>query len=100
MAKTAQYRFESFLYPAHVSRIELETGEADWVYIRRQSHKLADERNEQVMLYVYNDYYHRWDYVGKALPGGEWYDFNGHGPYELSADGRNYFKKVTMFASD
>ena len=29
----------------------------------------------------------------KALPGGEWYDFNGHGPYELSADGRNYFKK-------
>lgn len=93
MAKTAQYRFESFLYPAHVSRIELEKGEAEWVYIRRQAHKLADERKEQVMLYVYNDHYHRWDYTGKALPGGEWYDFNGHGPYELSADGRNYFRK-------
>lgn len=24
MAKTVHYRFESFLYPAHVSRIELE----------------------------------------------------------------------------
>lgn len=93
MTKTVQYRFESFLYPAHVTRVELERGEADWVYIRRQAHKLADERKEQVMLYVYNDYYHRWDYMGKALPSGEWYDFNGHGPYELSADGRNYFKK-------
>lgn len=93
MANTVQYRFESFLYPAHVSRIELEKGEADWVYIRRRHHQLATERNEQVMLYVYNDYFHRWDYIGKALPGGEWYDFNGHGPYELSADGRNYFKK-------
>lgn len=53
----------------------------------------AKERNEQVMLYVYNDYFRRWDYIGKTLPGGEWYDFNGHGPYELSADGRNHFRK-------
>lgn len=93
MAKTVHYRFESFLYPAHVSRIELETGEADWVYIRRRHHQLADERKEQVMLYVYNDYFRRWDYCGKTLPGGEWYDHNGSGPYELSADGRNYFRK-------
>lgn len=88
-----KYRFESFLHPANVSRIELETGEADWVYIRRRHHQLAAERNEQVMLYVYNGYCHQWTYVGKALPGGEFYDFNGNGPYELSADGRNHFKK-------
>lgn len=93
MAERVHYRFESFLYPAHVSRIELETGEADWVYIRRRHHQLADERKEQVMLYVYNDYFRRWDYCGKAFPGGEWYDHNGSGPYALSADGRNYFRK-------
>lgn len=88
MADTAHYRFESFLYPAHVSRIEIETGEADWVYIRRQAHKLANERKEQVMLYVYNPYYRRWDYIGKTLPGGDWYDFRGNGPYVLTEDGQ------------
>lgn len=93
MADTVHYRFESFLYPAQVSRIELEHGNADFLYIRRRHHQLADERGEQVMLYVYNDHFRRWDYLGKTLPGGEWYDFNGHGPYELSADGRNHFKK-------
>lgn len=45
------------------------------------------------MLYVYNDYYRQWDYCGKTLPGGEWYDHTGSGPYELSADGRSYFLK-------
>lgn len=49
MPSTVHYRFESFLYPAHVSRIELEAGEADWVYIRRRHNQLARERNEQVM---------------------------------------------------
>lgn len=93
MAKKIHYRFESFLYPAHVTRIELEAGEEDWLYIRRQSHKLADERKEQVMLYVYNDYYRSWDYIGKALPGGDWYDHTGSGPYVLSDDGRNYWLK-------
>ena len=93
MAETIHYRFESFLYPACVTRIELEHGEADWVYIRRRHHQLADGRNEQVMLYVYNDYYHRWDYCSKALPGGDWYDHSGAGPYVLSADGRGYHMK-------
>lgn len=93
MANTYNYRFESFLYPAHVSRIELETGRADMLYIRRRHHQLAVERNEQVMLYIYNDYYHNWDYCGKTLPDGDWYDHTGSGPYELSADGRNYYKK-------
>lgn len=90
MADTVHYRFESFLYPSQVSRIELEHGEADWVSIRRRHHQLADERNEQVMLYVYNDYYRRWEYCGKTLPGGDRYDFSGSGPYVLSDDGRNY----------
>lgn len=93
MSKPVRYRFESYFSSAKVSRIELEKGDANWVYIRRRAHQLATERNEQVMLTVYNDYYHSWDYIGKALPGGDWYDFNGGGPYELSADGRNYFKK-------
>lgn len=93
MTKTVDYRFEAYMYPAHVSRIELESGKADWVYIRRQVHKLAEERNEPVLLYVYNDYYNRWEYMGKALPEGDWYDFNGNGPFELSDDGRGYFSK-------
>ena len=93
MAKNVRYRFEAFLYPAHVSRIEIETGEADWVYIRRQSHKLAAERNDQVMLYVYNEDLRRWDYIGRALPGGDWYDFRDGGPFILSDDGRNYKRK-------
>lgn len=93
MAKSVHYRFESFLYPANVSRIELETGEADWMYIRRRHHQLADMRHEQVMLYVYNDYFRRWDYIGKALPDGSWYDWNGDGPFELSADDRRYTLK-------
>lgn len=84
------YRFESFLYPAQVSRIELEAGEADMLYIRRRHHQLAAERNEQVMLYVYNDSFHRWDYLGKVLPDGDRYDHNGFGPYELFADGTAY----------
>lgn len=90
MASTVHYRFESFLYPAHVSRIELESGQTDWVYIRRRHNQLARERNEQVMLYVYNGYFRRWDYIGKALPDGGFYDHNGSGPYELSADGHAY----------
>lgn len=90
MVKLVRYRFESFLYLAHVTCIELEAGEADWLYIRRQSHKLADERKEQVMLYVYNDYYRSWDYIGKALPGGDWYTASGNGPFVLSDDGRSY----------
>ena len=93
MAKKVPYRFESFLYPAHVTRIELEHGEADFQYIRRRHHQLADERNEQVMLYVYNDSYRRWDYCGKTLPGGDRYDHTGAGPYVLSEDGRNYHLK-------
>lgn len=93
MAKTAQYRLEAYLYPAHVSRIALEAGEAEWPYIRRRPLELADERNEQVMLYIYNDHFHRWDYCGKALPGGEWYDFKDGGPYVLDADGDGFHKK-------
>lgn len=93
MAAKVNYRFESFLYPAQVSRIELEKGEADFQYIRRRQRQLADERNEQVMLYVYNEYLRRWDYCGKVLPGGDMYDFKGSGPYRLSEDGRNYFLK-------
>ena len=46
MADTHNYRFESFLYPAHVSRIELEAGNADMHYIRRRHHQLANERGE------------------------------------------------------
>ena len=93
MATTVNYRFESYLYPAHVTRIEIESGEAGWCYIRRRAIQLADERNEQVMLYVYNNHYHRWDFCGKALPGGDWYNFNGHGPYSLDEDGNGFHKK-------
>lgn len=93
MAATVIYRFEAFLYPAHVSRIEVEKGEAEWRYIRRRSLQLADERNELIMLYVYNDSLHRWDYCGKALPGGEWYSFTGSGPYFLDESGDNFHKK-------
>lgn len=93
MASTVHYRFESFLYPAHVSRIELEHGSADWTYIRRRQHQLAVERSEQVMLYVYNDYYREWDYIGKVLPDGSFYNHVGYGPYELSADGHAYHMK-------
>lgn len=87
------YRFEAYLYPAHVSRIDVEHGVANWRYIRRRSLQLADERNEQIMLYVYNDFYHRWDYIGKALPGGEWYTASGSGPYVLDESGDNFLKK-------
>lgn len=90
MADTVCYRFESFLYPANVSRIEIESGKADWVYIRRRHNQLAVERGEQVMLYVYNDYFRRWDYIGKVLPDGGFYDHADSGPYELSADGHAY----------
>lgn len=45
------------------------------------------------MLYVYNDYFRRWDYIGKTLPDGGFYDHTGSGPYELSADGRGYYLK-------
>ena len=93
MASSVHYRFESFLYPAQVSRIEVEKGSADWRYIRRRHLQLADERHEQVMLYVYNDDLRRWDYCGKALPGGEWYDFKGDGPYYLDEKGDNFHKK-------
>lgn len=93
MADTVDYRLEAYMYPAHVSRIELESGKADWVYIRRQAHKLAKERNEPVLLYVFNDYFRRWDYMGKAFPEGDWYDWNGNGPYELSSDGHAYHMK-------
>lgn len=94
MATCVHYRFEAFISPDRFSRVELEHGETDdWVYIRRQSHKLAAEHNEPVRLYIYNDYLHQWDYIGKAIPGGDWYDFIGGGPYVLSADGRNYIKK-------
>lgn len=93
MAKTAQYRLEAYLYPARVSRIALEAGEAEWPYIRRRPLELADERNEQVMLYIYNDHFHRWDYCGKALPGGDWYDFTGCGPYVLDKDANGFSKK-------
>lgn len=93
MADTVDYRFEAYMHPAHVSRIELESGKADWVYIRRQNLKLAKEHNKPVMLYVYNDYFHRWEYIGKAFPEGVWYDWNNNGPCELSADGRNFRAK-------
>ena len=32
MNATYHYRFESFLYPAHVTRIEIEAGEADSLF--------------------------------------------------------------------
>ena len=93
MKKHVIYRFESFLYPANVTRIEVEKGSADWRYIRRRHIQLADERKEQVMLYVYNDALHRWDYCGKALPGGDWYDFQGDGPYQLNETADRYITK-------
>ena len=93
MPSTVHYRFESFLYPPHVSRIELEAGEAAWVYIRRRHNQLARERNEQVMLYVYNLFLPRWDYIGKTLPDGGFYDHTRSGAYELSADARGYYLK-------
>lgn len=93
MADTVDYRLEAYMYPAHVSRIELESGKADWVYIRRQAHKLAEERNEPVLLYVFNDYLRRWNYMGKAIPGGDWYNWNDNRPYVLSSDGHSYHMK-------
>lgn len=93
MADTVHYRFESFLYPARVSRVEIESGRGDYVYIRRRHQQLARERNEQVMLYVYNDYLRRWEYLGMTLPNGDRYDHTGFGPYELSADGHAYHLK-------
>lgn len=90
MAATVHYRFESFLYPAQVSRIELEHGTADWVYIRRRHRKLAMERKEQVMLYVYNSGIRSWEYLGKVLPDGDFYNWVGHGPYKLTPDGLGY----------
>lgn len=90
MAASYYYRFESFLYPAQVSHIELESGQADMHTIRCRHHQLADQRGEQVMLYVYNEHSRRWDYLGKTLPGGDRYDHNGFGPYELIADGHAY----------
>lgn len=89
-AEVLKYRLESFLYPAQVSRIELESGTAPWPEIRRRLHSLADERKEQVMVYVYNNHFRRWEYIGKALPGGVWYTCNGYGPYVLAADGISY----------
>ena len=90
MNATYHYRFESFLYPAHVTRIEIEAGEAEMNFIRHRHHQLAKDRREQVMLYVYNDSSHRWDYLGKVLPNGDRYDHNGFGPYELFANGTAY----------
>lgn len=94
MAKYVHYRFETFISPNSCSRVEIEHGETDdWVYIRRQSHILAAEHNEPVLLYIYNDYLRKWEYIGKAYPGGDWYDFNGGGPYVLSSDGSSYIRK-------
>lgn len=91
--KNVRYRLESFLYPAQVSRIELETGTEDWPTIRRRQHELAESRNETVMLYVYNDYRNRWDYISKVLPSGEMYNWNGNGPFLLAPDASSYSKK-------
>lgn len=90
IADSVFYRFESFLYPAKVSRIEIESGQSDWVYIRRRHHQLASQRKEQVLLYVYNDDISRWEYIGKTYPDGRFYYDNGSGPYELTADGKAY----------
>lgn len=88
--KNVKYLLESFLYPAHVSRIELERGTEDWPTIRRHQHELATSRNETVMLSVYNHYRKRWDYIGKVLPSGEMYDWRGHGPFLAAPDYTSY----------
>ena len=94
MATYVHYRFEKLIPPYSCSRVEIEKGETDdWVYIRRQSHILAAEHNEPVLLYIYNEYLRKWEYIGKAYPGGDWYDFNGGGPYVLSSDGSSYIRK-------
>lgn len=87
------YRIEVSIDPSHVSRKIIVRGIADWTFIHRQVHKLAKENNETVLLYTYNSYFYRWDYIGKALPNGEWYDWHDKGPYELSSDGLVYHKK-------
>ncbi len=93
MNKQVRYRFERFIYPVRVSRTEVEKGSANWGFIRRRSLQLADERNEEILLYVYNDALRRWEYSGKALPGGYLYDSNGGGPYFRDERGVRFHKK-------
>lgn len=57
--------------------------------------ELAAERKVIIYLYTYNEYFCRWDYIGKTLPNGDHYDFNDRGPYALDDDANGYHKKTT-----
>lgn len=81
-----KYSIESFLYPAHVTRVQLKEGKADWPHVLRRMLQLATERKEQVMLYSFSSR-HGWTYEGKCLPNGDFYDFEGDGPFVLDKDG-------------
>lgn len=72
----------------------IEKGQtADWRIIRRRPLELAKQRGENIASYAYNDYLHRWDYLGYSTPEGLHYDFKDNGPYILDEDGRNFHKK-------
>lgn len=86
----------------HVSwRSEVEKGETDdWRIIRRRMQELAAERKVIIYLYTYNEYFCRWDYIGKTLPNGDHYDFNDSGPYALDDDANGYHKKKNTRIKD
>lgn len=93
MALTVQYRFESFRPGGLNIRVELEEGTADWHYIHRRHNELAAKHGQPVLLYAYNDWWRQWDYIGKVVPGGGYYNHLGDGPFELSPDGFAYHPK-------
>lgn len=79
--QSARYRISASMYPVKRTIEVLEQGEADWRKIRVRVHELAAERCDQVLLYTYDETMRRWEYRGKAIPGGFFYDFAGCGPY-------------------
>lgn len=81
ISMTAKYRISASMYPVKNTIEQLEQGLADWRQIRIRIHELAAERHDQVLLYTYDETMRRWEYRGKAVPGGFFYDFAGCGPY-------------------
>ena len=72
---------------------EVEHGSADWDYIRTRPLALADEIGAAVAIYLYNDALRKWDYIGQARPGGEWYNFKGNGPYYYDPERHSFYEK-------